>query len=116
MLTLLPWSAQLLINGKFEDATDGGTFETYDPRTGEPLMSVAEATAEDVDRAVRAARNVRALEPPSMCTCMLLPVAGEPQWVRVHVGAQAFDNGPWPRMGGRQRGVLMNKLADLMQV
>ena len=30
--------------------------------------------------------------------------------------AQAFDKGPWPRMTGRQRGLLMNKLADLMQV
>lgn len=29
---------------------------------------------------------------------------------------QAFDKGPWPRMTGRQRGILMNKLADLMQV
>ncbi len=50
--------AQLLIGGKFVDATGGATFETLDPRTGEPLMSVAEATAEDVDRAVKAAREV----------------------------------------------------------
>jgi hypothetical protein len=49
---------QLLINGKFEDAMSGKTFYTYDPRTGEPLVSVAEAQAEDVDRAVRAAREV----------------------------------------------------------
>ena len=51
---------QLLINGKFEDASGGKTFETYDPRTGEVLMSVAEAQAEDVDRAVKAAREVSA--------------------------------------------------------
>lgn len=51
-----PW--QLLINGKSEDASSGKTFETYDPRTGEPLMTVAEAQAEDVDRAVAAARQV----------------------------------------------------------
>ena len=50
--------AQLLINGKFVDAAGGRTFETYDPRTGEVLMSVAEAQAEDVDKAVRAAREV----------------------------------------------------------
>lgn len=49
---------QLLINGEFVDATGGGTFETYDPRTGEVLMSVAEATAQDVDKAVQAARSV----------------------------------------------------------
>lgn len=52
------WCPQLLINGKFEDAASGKTFETYDPRTGEPLMTVAEAQAEDVDRAVKAARQV----------------------------------------------------------
>ena len=50
--------SQLLINGKFEDAAGGKTFETYDPRTGEVLMSVAEAQAEDVDKAVKAAREV----------------------------------------------------------
>ena len=49
---------QLLINGEFVDATGGATFETYDPRTGEVLMSVAEATAQDVDKAVQAARAV----------------------------------------------------------
>lgn len=49
---------QLLINGKFEDASGGKTFETLDPRTGDPLMTVAEAQAEDVDRAVKAARQV----------------------------------------------------------
>ena len=52
-------AAQLLINGSFVDATGGKTFETYDPRTGEVLMSVAEAQAEDVDKAVKAAREVR---------------------------------------------------------
>ena len=51
--------AQLLINGKFVDAAGGKTFETYDPRTGEVLMSVAEAQAEDVDKAVKAAREVK---------------------------------------------------------
>jgi acyl-CoA reductase-like NAD-dependent aldehyde dehydrogenase len=61
-------SPQLLINGKFEDAASGKTFYTYDPRTGEPLMEVAEAQAEDVDRAVKAARNVcRLLSERSAC-------------------------------------------------
>lgn len=31
-------------------------------------------------------------------------------------GVQAFDEGPWPRMSGRQRGNIMNKLAALMEV
>ena len=61
---------QLLIGGKFEDATGGGTFETFDPRTGEVLMSVAEATAEDVDRAVKAARHVRLLRSHALHVCV----------------------------------------------
>ena len=61
---------QLLINGKFEDASGGKTFETYDPRTGEPLMTVAEAQAEDVDRAVKAARQVTRLLPVLLETHM----------------------------------------------
>ncbi|KAL4449497.1 hypothetical protein ABPG77_007141 [Micractinium sp. CCAP 211/92] len=48
---------KLLINGKFVDAKDGGTFDALDPRTGEKLLSVAEAQAEDVDRAVQAAKQ-----------------------------------------------------------
>ena len=47
---------QLLIGGDWVDAADGGTFETLDPGTGEVLTSVAHGKAEDVDRAVRAAR------------------------------------------------------------
>lgn len=32
------------------------------------------------------------------------------------VAMQAFDKGPWPRMDGRQRGQILFKLADLMEV
>ncbi len=53
---------QLLIGGEWVDAADGSTFETHDPGTGEVLGTVAHGKAEDVDRAVRAAR--RALEGP----------------------------------------------------
>lgn len=49
---------QLYINGEFVDAASGKTFPTEDPRTGEILLQVAEANAEDVDRAVQAARQV----------------------------------------------------------
>jgi phenylacetaldehyde dehydrogenase len=47
---------QLLINGEWVDAADGETFDSIDPGTGEVLASVAHGKAEDVDRAVRAAR------------------------------------------------------------
>ncbi|GLJ16426.1 hypothetical protein SUGI_0279120 [Cryptomeria japonica] len=75
---------QLFINGEFVDAISGKTFETYDPRTGDVIARVAEAGKEDVDLAVKAARN-------------------------------AFDNGPWPRMSGYERGRIMSKYADLVE-
>jgi phenylacetaldehyde dehydrogenase len=53
---------QLLIAGEWVDAADGETFETIDPGTGQGLTHVAHGKAEDIDRAVRAAR--RALEGP----------------------------------------------------
>src|SRR5436190_2818736 len=51
---------RLMINNEWVDASDGGTFETINPATGETLATVAHATAKDVDAAVRMAR--RALE------------------------------------------------------
>src|ERR1700686_1168741 len=48
---------QLFINGQWTDAASGKTFETPNPATGETLARVAEGDAEDIDRAVRAARN-----------------------------------------------------------
>ncbi len=48
---------KLFIGGRWVDATSGKTFETVDPATGEVLALVAEAGAEDVDRAVAAARK-----------------------------------------------------------
>jgi acyl-CoA reductase-like NAD-dependent aldehyde dehydrogenase len=48
---------KLFIAGRWTDATDGKTFETRDPSTGDVLATVAEAGVEDVDRAVAAARR-----------------------------------------------------------
>ncbi len=48
---------QLLIAGERHAAADGRTFETIDPATGRPITTVAQAGAEDVDRAVKAARQ-----------------------------------------------------------
>lgn len=48
---------QLLINGQFVDSASGKTFPTYDPRTGEVIAQVAEGHAEDINRAVSAARK-----------------------------------------------------------
>ena len=48
---------QLFINGQWSDAASGKTFETPNPATGETLARVAEGDAEDINRAVRAARE-----------------------------------------------------------
>jgi aldehyde dehydrogenase (NAD+) len=47
----------LFINGEFTDSQGGGTFKTISPATEEVLAEVTEASAEDVDRAVAAART-----------------------------------------------------------
>ena len=64
---------QLLIGGCWVDAASGKTFEDVNPATAEVLAQVAEADAEDVARAVGAARA-------------------------------AFEEGPWSRMSGAERG------------
>jgi acyl-CoA reductase-like NAD-dependent aldehyde dehydrogenase len=46
---------QLFINGKWKDASDGGTFTTTCPANGELLSTCAEATKSDVDEAVASA-------------------------------------------------------------
>src|SRR5216117_3556667 len=48
---------KLFIAGRWVEAASGKTFETLDPASGEVLARVAEAGAEDVDRAVAAARR-----------------------------------------------------------
>lgn len=48
---------RLLIGGEWVDAASGRTFATEDPATGATLAEVAHGGAEDVDRAVRAARQ-----------------------------------------------------------
>ncbi|HEV2352357.1 MAG TPA: aldehyde dehydrogenase family protein [Terriglobia bacterium] len=47
----------LFIDGKLEDATSGNTILVMNPATGEKVTTVPDAGAEDVDRAVRAARR-----------------------------------------------------------
>src|SRR2546421_1789379 len=75
---------RLLIDGQW---TDGAKkFDTINPATGEVLTQIAPASAEDVDRAVIAAR--RALEDGSS---------------------------PWRKLSASERGRLIWKLADLVE-
>lgn len=46
-----------MIDGDFADSADGATFESFDPHTATPWATVAAGGAEDVRRAVTAARR-----------------------------------------------------------
>ncbi len=48
---------KLLIGGKWQDSVSGKRFSTYNPANGEKIAEVAEAGVNDVDKAVKAARD-----------------------------------------------------------
>jgi aldehyde dehydrogenase (NAD+) len=75
---------RLLINNEWHDGTKH--FDTVNPATGEVLTQIVEASAEDVDRAVQAARS-----------------------------AFEDRGGPWRKMSASERGRLIWKLADLVE-
>jgi aldehyde dehydrogenase (NAD+) len=53
---------QLYVDGSWRDASDGKTFDSYEPATGQVWATIAEASPADIDAAIRAAR--RAFEGP----------------------------------------------------
>ena len=53
----LDFRNQAFINGQFVPAASGKTFASINPATGDTLAHVAEGDAEDIDRAVAAARK-----------------------------------------------------------
>ncbi|XP_070570093.1 aldehyde dehydrogenase, mitochondrial-like isoform X2 [Ptychodera flava] len=76
---------QIFINNEWHDSVSGKTFPTINPATGEKICDVAEGDKADVDKAVVAAQ-------------------------------EAFQLGSaWRTMDASDRGVLINKLADLME-
>lgn len=75
---------KLLINGIWSDGTNGRSMKTINPATGDAWATFAMAEAEDVDRAVKAARH-------------------------------ALSKKEWGGLSSTQRGVLMHKLADLLE-
>jgi aldehyde dehydrogenase (NAD+) len=75
---------RLYIGGQWVDAAAGGAFPTINPATEEILTRVAEGRAEDIDRAVAAARK-------------------------------AFEEGPWSKMSGAERGRILWKIGDLLE-
>uniref|UniRef100_A0A0K8SBS2 Aldehyde dehydrogenase domain-containing protein n=1 Tax=Lygus hesperus TaxID=30085 RepID=A0A0K8SBS2_LYGHE len=75
----------VFINNKWQESSSGETFETINPTTGQVIARVAKGNAEDVNRAVDAAR------------------------------AAFHRKSPWRTMDASHRGRLLNKLADLME-
>ena len=77
---------KLLIGGEWRDASGGKTFETINPATAEPLTTIADASAADVDAAVQSART-----------------------------AFDDLAGPWRKMSASERGRIIWKIADLLE-
>ncbi|XP_058850681.1 aldehyde dehydrogenase, mitochondrial-like isoform X2 [Acipenser ruthenus] len=76
---------KIFINNEWHDAVSKKTFPTVNPSTAEVICQVAEGDKADVDKAVNAAK-------------------------------QAFRLGsPWRRMDASHRGLLLNRLADLIE-
>jgi aldehyde dehydrogenase (NAD+) len=48
---------QLIINGARQDSTNGETYKVFNPATGEQVATVAKASTQDAQLAVKAARN-----------------------------------------------------------
>jgi phenylacetaldehyde dehydrogenase len=76
---------KLLIDGEWVEAASGKTFTTLNPATEEVLAEVAHGQAEDIERAVRAARKAFA------------------------------DDSPWRRMNASDRGRMIWRIADLIE-
>jgi aldehyde dehydrogenase (NAD+) len=77
---------KLLINGEWMDSTDGKSFDTVNPATGETITRVAQAAHDDVDSAVKAAR-----------------------------AAFDDVNGKWRRISASERGRILWRIADLIE-
>src|SRR6202047_2958313 len=77
-------SGRLLIDGHWVEGMK--KFDTINPATGEKLTEITEASAEDVDHAVNAARK-----------------------------AFEDRGGPWRKMSASERGKLLWRLADLVE-
>jgi phenylacetaldehyde dehydrogenase len=76
---------KLLIDGEWVEAASGQTFETLNPATEEVLAEVAHGQAEDINRAVKAARKAFA------------------------------DDSPWRRMNASDRGRMIWKISELIE-
>jgi betaine-aldehyde dehydrogenase len=78
MATATVTKLQNFINGELVDPADGATEEVVNPANGEPIAEAPLSTAEDVDRAVKAARGAFeswSTKPPMERSAALLALA-----------------------------------------
>lgn len=71
------------INGEYIPSASGKKIDVIDPSNGRVYHQVSAGNAEDIDKAVKAARA-------------------------------AFDDGPWPKMSGRERAAILRKMGDII--
>ena len=87
----------LFIGGEWKDASDGGTFETTNPATGEHLTTCAEATQQDVDDAVNAAWAAfpawKAVEPQDRAAILNKIADRIDENAELLAAAETMDNG-----------------------
>uniref|UniRef100_A0A8C9TY04 Aldehyde dehydrogenase 1 family member A1 n=1 Tax=Scleropages formosus TaxID=113540 RepID=A0A8C9TY04_SCLFO len=79
------WDIQIFMNNEWHDSCCGRRIPVYNPATGELLCEVEEGDKEDIDKAVKCARQAFQL------------------------------GSPWRRMDASERGRLLCKLADLVE-
>ena len=53
----IEWSIRPFINGLYRDSTSTKTFDNINPATDQVLCQIAEGSAEDIDQAVKVARQ-----------------------------------------------------------
>lgn len=76
---------KIFINNEWHNSVSGKKFPVYNPATGEKICEVEEGDKEDVNKAVKAAREA------------------------FQIGS------PWRRLDASERGRILNKLADLVE-
>ncbi len=65
---------KLLINNRWVEPSEGKYFETINPATGKAIAKVAEGTAADIDKAVKAARAALKIAPGKKCRAPIVGV------------------------------------------
>ena len=87
----------LYIGGKWVPASDGAVFTTKNPATGEALAECAQATKEDVDAAVKAARKAypawKAVEPSARAAILMQIADRIDQNAELLAKIETMDNG-----------------------